>query len=364
MSNKSILKTIGFLVFATFLVETLPAYAAYTRVGFQWVTPSDAPVVPNAPLPYAPPPSHGNANNAPEIISPVIIEGKPNVAAGVSSAPSAPTDKVSVPPTVNGARTVTIQSQGNILPPQEPVAGSELISASSSSVRSTTTTTVPPLLSSSDVVQGFAKQVPLAVALRQLLPPGYGFSVDQNVDLGTLVSFQGGQPWRETMRAALDPVGLVMREQGQMVTIMKGDQAPIFIEGKGKASDMDTKIVETPSVHGLGTTVGGGDTVTTPAGEMSAGPIVQSWSAERGDTLHKILEDWSQHAKVEFDWLSEYDYPLQASVSFSGTFEDAVRNLLFGFEGAHPQPVAELHANSNLGQMVLVVTTRGNNYSN
>ncbi len=45
------------------------------------------------------------------------------------------------------------------------------------------------------------------------------------------------------------------------------------------------------------------------------------------------------------------------------TFEEAVRNLLSGFEGSHPQPVAELHINPRLGQTVLIVQTRGNSNS-
>ncbi len=85
-----------------------------------------------------------------------------------------------------------------------------------------------------------------------------------------------------------------------------------------------------------------------------------TWSAQHGDSLHKVLEEWCRRAHIEFDWLAEYDYPLEASVSFNGTFEDAVRGLLAGFEGAHPQPVAELHSNPRVGQMVLVIETRGN----
>lgn len=365
MLNKPILKTIGFLILVSSLSGTFPAYAAFNQVGFQWVTPSEAPVVSPGMSPGmsgAPPVVNGygspvtvGGSNSPEIISPVIIQGQSNAGNVVAPVVAPP-----VAPVVNSIHGAPVMVQtGNA--PQAALGGSEVIS---SAPRTTTSPVVPAVSSPSDVVQGFAKQVPLAVALRQLLPPGYGFSVDQNIDLGTLVSFQGGQPWRETMRAALDPVGLVVREQGQMVTIVRaGDQGSPIVSSHGK-SEPGTRIVETPPVHALTMAGGSGDSVTMPASEISAGPIVQSWGAERGDTLHKILEDWSHRAKVEFNWLSEYDYPLQASVSFSGTFEDAVRNLLVGFEGAHPQPVAQLHANSNVGQMVLVVTTRGNNYSN
>jgi hypothetical protein len=92
-------------------------------------------------------------------------------------------------------------------------------------------------------------------------------------------------------------------------------------------------------------------------------PTNQAWTAERGEHLRKILEGWCHRANVEFEWASEYDYPLEASFTLTGNFESAVRNLLTGFQGAHPQPVAELHSNPNLGQLVLVVQTRGNTNS-
>jgi len=100
--------------------------------------------------------------------------------------------------------------------------------------------------------------------------------------------------------------------------------------------------------------------VPSSMGAGSKTGVVQSWEADRGDSLRRVLERWARSAAVEFNWMAEYDYPLQASVHFTGTFEDAVRNLLVGFENAHPQPVAELHSNSRAGQTVLVVATRGN----
>ena len=79
-------------------------------------------------------------------------------------------------------------------------------------------------MGSDEIVQGFANSVPLAVALQQVLPKGYGFSIDQDVDLGTLVSFQGGKPWRDTLTAMLQPAGLAMREEDKMVAIGHAQQ--------------------------------------------------------------------------------------------------------------------------------------------
>ncbi len=311
-----------------FLALPTPAMA-----GFQWVAPADnnqvmmAPApVPLAPLSRMP----STATAAPEIISPVIIgDTMP------SMSPHAPTPmpmgSVALPAPTTAVTTIG----GAVATPSLP---------------SISTLSVAP---QSDVVHGFAKQVPLAVALRQILPAGYGFSVDPDVDLGVLVSFQGGKSWRDTLRDALDPAGLAMREQGQMVAV-----------GHIGAGVMAATTPALPPIEQVGT-------INAPAGGIAPAPIVidrepavEQWQAERGDTLHKTIEAWAQRVHIELNWMAEYDYPLQASFSFTGTFEEAVRNLLTGFEDAHPQPIAELHTNPGLGLKVLLVQTRGNSNSN
>lgn len=94
-------------------------------------------------------------------------------------------------------------------------------------------------------------------------------------------------------------------------------------------------------------------------GAATHGPV---WSAERGATLHTILEGWCAKAGVQLVWDTEFDFPLAASITFNDSFENAVRTLLVGFGGASPQPVGRLHRQGNTGQQVLVVETRGNIY--
>lgn len=264
----------------------------------------------------------------------------------------------------------------------------------------------PGILTDNSIVSGFAKSVPLAVALRQILPAGYAFSIDPDVDMGTLVSFKGGRPWRDTLRDALAPAGLVTREQGQMIAVGYGVapalgaaivKTPAYrpgMEPKSLVLANPAPVVTAPAVPAPVVPAPG---ILTPAPLVPAAPLVpvpppladnsiitplpeevihmettpvpgvamtESWTAERGQNLRKVLEDWSRRANVELNWLSEYDYPVQASVSLTGTFENAVRTLLVGFENARPQPIAELHSNANMGQMVLVVRARGNTENN
>jgi hypothetical protein len=383
-------KCAGFLFAAIVLFDVSPAMA-----GFQWVPPPpEQPAMPAPQLsPVSPAPELSPAASSspltvdvtpsqpvaaatknPEVITPIIIEGTPAFAQGAA------VDTISQAPV--------------------PLANNDVLAAPPVLMPVTAPATVA---SAADVVQGFASQVPLTVALRELLPPGYGFSIDQDVDMGVLVSFQGGKPWRDTLAAALDPVGLVMHEQAQMISIgripaqaasmaqippaplpavaiqpasatlpaMTSTVASAAPVPAAQRAPIPAPIIITSSTPSMSATSSNPPapsvtlamTPSTPVKAMVATvPVatVEIWNAERGDSLRKVLQDWSHRVHAEVEWLAEYDYPLQASINYSGTYEEAVRNLLMGFEGAHPEPVAQLHINPELGQTVLVVRTRGN----
>lgn len=350
------------LISLFFFALALVALPSPASAGFQWVAPSDNTPLPPvtviqaspsprpAPVTTVVPTSH-TATAAPEIISPVIISGNTAPVPSVAPLPAS-----SAP----AAEVVDVSSNVNAPVVRTPVVGGRPANSGMLLAPVAATSASP------DVVHGFAKQVPLAVALRQILPAGYGFSVDPDVDLGVLISFQGGKPWRETLRDALEPPGLVMHEQGQMVSVGRAG-AMTLTQAPPMAAPMSITPRPAPRMVEMNSNVGGPivapSAVAMPQPMDAGGPVAEQWRADRGDNLHKIMEAWAARAHVELNWVAEYDYPLQASYNYTGTFEDAVRNLLTGFEDAHPQPIAELHANPGLGQKVLVVQTRGNSYS-
>lgn len=242
-----------------------------------------------------------------------------------------------------------------------------------------------PVVEAKPIVHGFASNVPLTLALRQVLPTGYTFSLSKGVDKNVLVSYKGGKPWDETLAVMLAPVGLDVSVQRTVVVLSRvAASAPVEAKASGpivpaeapssvsivKEKDATHEAVpaERSSIPSF--------TVSSKENEsprlVSKAPEVASisissaevWSVDRGDTLHKILMRWCDRAGVELKWVAEYDYPVEASARFTGGFEDAVRNLFSGFDGARPQPIGRLHLNPDAGQNVLVVETRGNSYSN
>ena len=71
---------------------------------------------------------------------------------------------------------------------------------------------------------GFANDVPLALALRQVVPASYAFSFDRGVNPGALVSWNGGKPWNEVLSEMVLPVGYGIRIMQKRVLIVNKQQ--------------------------------------------------------------------------------------------------------------------------------------------
>ncbi|MDR3450762.1 MAG: TcpQ domain-containing protein [Alphaproteobacteria bacterium] len=372
------------------LVLGVAAAATPAWAGFEWVAPPGASAASEgyAPQPVELPPVSARASSAsvpPEVISPVIISGTPT-------------------PSVPIAAPFPAQMQ-----PASPALAPLPITPPAASLPVPAAMPAPAQASSDAVVEGFASQVPLSIALRQILPVGYNYVIEANVDAATLVSYKGGQGWHTTLSDMLAPAGLVARQQGRNVTVARAGSlpaaasAPVLTPAPVASlpiSSAGGPVIDSGAVRGAPTSapVSSGAPVLMPpsrpaAQAQSATPDIRDqidtmnmpapimhvptrevpafnvgsadgWSAERGDSLRKVLTDWCKRAGVELQWVAEYDYPMEASAHFGGSFEDAVRELLAGFESARPQPIAELHTNSGAGQKLLVVQVRGNNYAN
>lgn len=55
---------------------------------------------------------------------------------------------------------------------------------------------------------GFGNDIPLVLAMRQIVPPAYAFSFDRGVDQSMRVNWQGGRPWHAVLEDMLFGAGL------------------------------------------------------------------------------------------------------------------------------------------------------------
>ncbi len=66
---------------------------------------------------------------------------------------------------------------------------------------------------------GFGRDLPLALALSQIIPNDYSHSFSGNIDAGTIVSWQGGKPWDQALNDMLRSKNMRATIQGRQVII-------------------------------------------------------------------------------------------------------------------------------------------------
>ncbi len=66
---------------------------------------------------------------------------------------------------------------------------------------------------------GFGRDLPLALALSQVVPPDYSYAFSPDVNVGTNVSWQGGKPWNQVLDEMLAPNGMRAVIENNTITI-------------------------------------------------------------------------------------------------------------------------------------------------
>lgn len=224
---------------------------------------------------------------------------------------------------------------------------------------------------------GFAKDVPLALALRQVVPADYAFSFEEGVNPGLRVSWNGGKPWNDVVAdmAVSLGYGVVITRKSVRITKQQQSKAiplPATIEpaaGNQEADEVTTKIdrarnikrvaisdpgIEEPSAKTVASdtiiieqapetkneqaTASEDDQVVTSISindNASKTPQkISFWTAEAGSSLKETLAQWSQSEQVDLVWNASHDFLLPADFEVRGSFEKAVDLLLkHGLEG-------------------------------
>jgi len=80
-------------------------------------------------------------------------------------------------------------------------------------------TPLPEPVEAGDVLSGFGSDLPLVIALQQVVPAGYQYSFAEGVHLGQPVSWEGGKPWQHVLSDMLAKEGLGYRLQNNVVVV-------------------------------------------------------------------------------------------------------------------------------------------------
>ena len=169
----------------------------------------------------------------------------------------------------------------------------------------------PSVASNNSSKNSFGHDVPLAIAVTEIVPNGYRYVFGDNIDAGILVSWEEGNDWRQLLRDAVSNVGYNVRITGKTISITGGEKS------------------------------------ISPLVKPSSRPA-DVWVASKGDNLKDILAVWSGRAGVDFVWSTTKSYKLPNNVSYTGTFDEAVRQLLSQFESMSQSPVGIMHTGTVL----------------
>lgn len=88
-------------------------------------------------------------------------------------------------------------------------------------------------------IRGFGSDIPLTMALNQIVPAGYSSSFAPGIDPSTSVSWQGGRPWNVVLNDSLQSAGLTAMIDGHSVRIERvggstaGDQMRAAMAAEG-----------------------------------------------------------------------------------------------------------------------------------
>lgn len=265
----------------------------------------------------------------------------------------------------------------------------------------------PSALRDAQTVEGFAKDISLALALSQVVPPSYAYKFANGVNPGQKVSWEGGKPWTQVLSDMLTGSDLQVVIIGNTVTVeqvasassaARSDsaqevaapvatppveevavtEAPAAAETKvAKLSPDDTRDLPVPlrsvSLAEQAAEARAAEahekklvesqkeekvSIATPRkGEAPVVDVQSSrrWEASPGKTLRETLEGWSAIAGAEVEWMSPYDYPVDHAFVYEGKFDTAVDSILSLYSREQQRPRGRLYPNLPTGPSVLMI---------
>lgn len=74
----------------------------------------------------------------------------------------------------------------------------------------------------------------------------------------------------------------------------------------------------------------------------------KSWCAQSGNTLKESLLTWGKTSGWSINWQSEYDYPVLAPVCFTGSFEQAMEQVIHAYKEAEYPLYLDLYPQQQL----------------
>lgn len=123
------------------------------------------------------------------------------------------------------------------------------------------------------IAEGFGRDIPVALALSQIVPAGYNFAFAPGADAGARISWDGGRPWNHVLTDALAPRGMSAVVNGNTVIVHTGTVPAPYLPAPVAVTAMPMPAPETPAVPVTGASA-------QPASNGGGWRAVSDWQAE------------------------------------------------------------------------------------
>lgn len=235
---------------------------------------------------------------------------------------------------------------------------------------------------------GFGTDIPLSLAVKQIVPDGYKVQIAPGVDASAPVSWKEGGGWKQAISGAAKGAGFtttitndtvrITRSGGAKVEVAESVEVPAAPVASGKASARRAaverarhapparvserprreRVVQTRRVRDVvveeETVSGGGFVMVGPRVARETVEVVDAkgraggtkvavavapraeWIVREGENLQSVLRDWSGKEGWKMVWESEFRYQIASSAKFDGDFVQAASELVRSMSHIRP----------------------------
>jgi len=250
---------------------------------------------------------------------------------------------------------------------------------------------------SQPVAQGFGEEVALESAILSIVPPSAKVSVDPIVNRSAIVTWYGGRPWPDVLRAALLPIGLQLVPGDGGVWRITPSQVPVpgtlpaagqqVVAGQpsygyGAAATPATWRPTQPAIQQSGqfgiaapaptpvasqTVAPAGNFVPPPPGghtvaidNAGAPPVINRFCIKKDQTLREVLLAWSRQENWQDPIVKGEDgFRFTGDACFTGDFQQIALEVLghfrVHFERSQPALAARIFTKTR--QIVIAPAT-------
>lgn len=261
----------------------------------------------------------------------------------------------------------------------------------------------PPKLVFSNI-DGFGQDIPLSLALQQIIPSAFSVNFAPGVNPGLPITWEGGRPWNVIFEDILASMNVGARMEGTEIIIAPYiaanaprnarfiiAQAPDFLYEQAQYGQYSYGNAPPSNQYQAGNNYSHGAFAPSHPGNIGiSGQAVNFipqgniapqrnffdqdytpppnttliWTAAPGERVSDVLRNWAAQQNVQLLWNVPSDVTVDRTYHFQGTLQDASNNLLqavqyltqpYAGNQSRPAPQARLYPNLPDGPAILLV---------